>query len=257
VNALLSIYPDFDWTIWKFNIIRNGLWNNEKHCNKGFFLEDFWKNYRGEFDTTFLSEIENALKISNLDEWYRVSLKDVSHAGAIGCVNNRGGLKKLLQDVYPNHNWQAEKFSDKQKKKSSQWWLYKTLQDILNEIEILEEFQLPAISFMQTGNLMTFDVYIPALNMVFEYQGIQHYYDHYMFGGVKSRVDRDKQRRLACSHLNITYLQVPYWWQRDKESLLAIIHQVRPDIVHHVLGSPFQYPKRQGSNEVNVIKYCA
>jgi len=102
---------------------------------------------------------------------------------------------------------------------------------------------------------MMFDIYIPSLNLIVEYQGVQHYYDHFMLGDVKSQLERDKQKRIACKYLNITYLEVPYWWQYDKDSILAIIHQVRPDIVPHALGHPFQYLKRRSNKFVNVKKY--
>jgi len=60
---------------------------------------------------------------------------------------------------------------------------------------------------------------------------------------LKSRKERDKQRREACEYHCITYLEVPYWWQRDKESLVAIICQERPDIVPEVpTVIPFHYP---------------
>jgi len=78
-----------------------------------------------------------------------------------------------------------------------------------------------------------------------------------MFGSVKSRQERDKQKRVACIYLNITYLEVPYWWQCDKESVIAMIHRVRPDIVPHALVTPFQNTATRLSNnkEVTVIKY--
>jgi len=91
---------------------------------------------------------------------------------------------------------------------------------------------------------MTFDVYIPSLNIIIEYHGYQHYYDHYMFGDVKPYKEQDKKRRAACVYHNISYLEVPYWWQHDKESVMAIIHQVRPDIVPQSLVTPFHYQKQ-------------
>jgi len=103
---------------------------------------------------------------------------------------------------------------------------------------------------------MTFDIYVPGLNLIFEYQGHQHYQDHYMFGDVKSLRERDEQRRVACIYHNLTFLEVPYWWQRDKESVIAIIHQERPDLVPHALSNPFQYSTthaklgRQGSTAI-------
>jgi len=219
-----------------------------------FFTKGFWKIYNGDHDERVLFEIGNILRIYKLDEWYRVSLKDLNNLGAERFLKNRGGLIKLLQGVYPNHNWQAEKFSCRQKK-SSQWWLYKALREIFppNTI-IIEEFKLQLS--LAPGNSMIFDVYIPSLNLIFEYQGYQHYYANCMFGNIKSQQEQDQKKRLACNYLDITYLEVPYWWQYDKESIIAIIYQKRPDIVAHVLGgTPFQYPSTTLSKEVNVIQY--
>jgi len=89
---------------------------------------------------------------------------------------------------------------------------------------------------------MIFDIYIPSLNIIFEYHGYQHYFDHYMFGDVKSQRQHDNDRRITCKYHNITYLEVPYWWQHDKQSIIAMVHLVRPDIVAHSSSStPFQY----------------
>jgi len=266
VNALLSVYPDFDWIIWKFNDVSN--LNDKRNYRKffnwvgkqlGFKSYEDWYNalecinkhgvneslqlynnsgnalsidpdfdwivsklkistlgFQGEHDTSLLSVMAKTLKFSHLDEWYRVSIKDLSQAGALGFVKKRGGLPNLLKELYPNHNWQEEKFLSMQKK-SSQWWLYKSLHEIFPPgSEILEEFHLPSMSFVQTGYLMTFDIYVPQLKIVFEYHGYHHYHDHYMFGDIRSQNERDKQKRAACICHNINYLEVPYWWQRDK-----------------------------------------
>jgi len=121
--------------------------------------------------------------------------------------------------------------------------LYKTLKEIFPPgIEILEEYQLPEIFVQQTGFLMTFDIYVPSMHIIIEYHGYQHYYDHYVFGEVKSHKERDKKRREACEYHKITYLEVPYWWQCDMESLIAMICLVRPDIVLHAPHViPFHY----------------
>jgi len=202
-------------------------------------------------DERLAFEIGNTLQLSTLDEWYRVSRKNLEQAGASGFVKKRGGLIKLLKSVYPNHDWKAEKFSSRQKK-SSQWWLCKVLSEIFPPYTvILEEVQLP---FIHPGHLITFDIYIPSLNLIIEYHGSQHYHDHYMFGNVISRHERDEQRRVLCNYLNITYLEVPYWWEHDKESVLAIIHYVRPDIVPHTLATPFHYARLGSSKDVSVKK---
>jgi len=212
---LLSIYPEFDWIIWKFETV----------------AKRFWRHYEGESDAKFLHEMSNSFHIRHLDEWYRVSRKELQIIGAERFVKKRGGLMKLLSEVYPNYKWNNEKFLGKQKK-SSQWWLYKTLKETFPPgIEILEEYQLPAMLFIQTGCLMLFDIFVPSLNIIIEYHGFQHFHDHYMFGDVKSCKEQDDERIVACASQNITYLEVPYWWKHDKESIIALVNLVRPDIV--------------------------
>jgi len=137
---------------------------------------------------------------------------------------------KLLSEGYPNHEWDKSKLFGRQKR-FSQWRLYKILQEIFPNCDILEEYQFAAMSFNQTGCLMTFDIYVPSLNIVFEYQGYQHYHHHYMFGDVKYHKEHDLEKREACTHHSMCYLEVPYWWEHDKESVIAIINQARPDIV--------------------------
>jgi len=143
------------------------------------------------------------------------------------------------------------------KKKSSQWLLYKILQEIFPPgVVILEEIHLPSALVIQTGYLMTFDIFVPSMNMIFEYHGYHHYYDHHMFGDVISRKERDEQRRLVCSYHNVIYLEVPYWWHCDKASVIALIHQKRPDIVPHAVDTPFQYRiATELTKDVNIIKY--
>jgi len=99
------------------------------------------------------------------------------------------------------------------------------------------------MSFIGTGQLMVFDIYVPSLNIIIEYHGYQHYYDHYLFGDVKSLQERDKEKRIACTNHNISYLEVPYWWQHDKESVISSINQIRPDLIPDVsVVIPFHYP---------------
>jgi len=103
---------------------------------------------------------------------------------------------------------------------------------------------------------MLFDIFIPSLNIIFEYHGYQHYFDHCLFGDVKSKKERDDERSEACNFHGITYVEVPYWWKRDKESIIAILHRFRPDIVPEPMATPFQYPIKQKPNksvDVNCI----
>ena len=43
-------------------------------------------------------------------------------------------------------------------------------------------------------------------------------------------VVKDKLKRERCAALGITLIEVPYWWQREQQSLEASIVIARPDL---------------------------
>jgi len=145
-------------------------------------------------------------------------------------VKKRGGLLNLLSKVYANHRWDKERLLQVQKK-ASQWRLYKTIKEILPvNVEVLEEF-VHSNRFADSGMPMTFDIYVPSLKLAFEYQGYHHFHTHNVFGDPRNHQRRDNEKQHNCTKLGISLVEVPYWWQRDKESLLELLHKHRPDVV--------------------------
>jgi hypothetical protein len=43
-------------------------------------------------------------------------------------------------------------------------------------------------------------------------------------------MQRDLEKKMLCQKEGITLIDVPYWWQSDKESLVATIAKYRPDV---------------------------
>jgi len=96
---------------------------------------------------------------------------------------------------------------------------------------LIEEYTHPEMSFLKSGQKMVLDVYVPSLKLAFEYQGHHHYHDSTMFGIAKSQKRRDDEKQTACKSLGITLIEVPYWLQRNKESIAALLHNHIPDIM--------------------------
>jgi hypothetical protein len=80
-------------------------------------------------------------------------------------------------------------------------------------------------------NRLELDIYLPKERLALEYHGQQHYYDVYALGHRWHQKQRDEEKRLACKSLGITLLEIPYWWDFQKASLVATIHQQRSDLV--------------------------
>ena len=51
-----------------------------------------------------------------------------------------------------------------------------------------------------------------------------------MRGSPEAQQQRDEEKREACKQRNITLIEVPYWWDRSKSSLVATVLKNRPDL---------------------------
>ncbi len=80
--ALRSIYPEYPWKPWDFNVKKTH-WNTME--NQREFMDWFAK--------------EN--KISTIDDWYKIKIKDVVAKGGKPVLEmHRNSLIKALQTVY-------------------------------------------------------------------------------------------------------------------------------------------------------------
>lgn len=71
------------------------------------------------------------------------------------------------------------------------------------------------------------DVYIPDLQLAFEYQGIQHYKVVKIFESCKF----SEEKKHLCREAGITLIEVPYWWDMKKQTLIEYIKTRIPGLV--------------------------
>ena len=80
------------------------------------------------------------------------------------------------------------------------------------------------------------DIYLPLHSLAFEYQGEQHFYDIFTLGSEWNQKQRDIQKRAVCLDNHITLIEVPYWWDFSKSTLLSTLFLHRPDLVPTMEG---------------------
>jgi hypothetical protein len=78
---------------------------------------------------------------------------------------------------------------------------------------------------------MELDIWIPSLSIGFEYQGSHHYSAHSILGSPAVVQSRDQEKQTTCKQYGITLFHVPYWWKKDTDTLVAMIHSARPDVI--------------------------
>eukprot|EP01127_Copromyxa_protea_P009994 TRINITY_DN2402_c1_g1_i13.p1 TRINITY_DN2402_c1_g1~~TRINITY_DN2402_c1_g1_i13.p1 ORF type:complete len:100 (+),score=19.59 TRINITY_DN2402_c1_g1_i13:75-374(+) len=75
-----------------------------------------------------------------------------------------------------------------------------------------------------------FDIWIPEIQLALEYQGEHHFRDFSRFiGGTAMKVskqrERDNNKREYCNRESIRLVEIPYWWDGNKESLKQILEE--------------------------------
>ena len=78
--------------------------------------------------------------------------------------------------------------------------------------EILEDYLHPNLIHPITRRRLQLDIFVPRLQLAFEYQGQQHYHDMQFFGSVVQRQEIDIEKRSLCSNKGISLIDVPYWY---------------------------------------------
>lgn len=221
--ALECAYPEHKWELWRFSNPPRRLQNQNEDV-KGMVL---W--------------LAKQFHVDKLEEWYRIPLQQIKRQIPLTVQDRYGGLFELFSGVYPEHEWDQEKLSEgRAPPKSSQRILKLRVQEIFPntgicatlEVDLAvvhEDYLHPELQF-DSGHGMQLDLFIPKLSLAFEYQGEQHFQNLNSFAPLALYSERDKQKRKACKGHGITLVEVPYWWDFGKDSLVATIHELRPDI---------------------------
>jgi hypothetical protein len=84
--------------------------------------------------------------------------------------------------------------------------------------------------YHSTSWKLIFDIYIPNINTVLEYQGEHHYYEIHAKGPHELHELKDEEKILICKERNIMLIHIPYWLQRSVHALCEVI---TPNLMLH------------------------
>jgi hypothetical protein len=247
----MTVYPTHNWDVWRFHRVPRDYWDPAT-----LSAQDALK---------YTEALAGEMSVDELEDWYRVSVAQLSAAPMSIPPAKYGGLIAVLQKAYPDHSWNIAKF-DLQSKKASQRKMKSQIEKLLShlgKLEILEDYRHPEMLYSSTGLKMELDLYIPALQLGIEYQGPQHYHDLYNYAQRRARRMRDWEKAKMCESRGITLVEIPYWWDEQSDSLAAELKHARSNLEIEVDMSQLisrhpptrfllkhAYPKRRGS-------YCA
>jgi hypothetical protein len=123
-----------------------------------------------------------------------------------------------------------------------------------NSLEVIENYQHNELRREDTNKEIELDIYLPQESLAFEYQGEQHYYDIYAMGNRWNQRQKDEEKRILCLEKGITLIEIPYWWDKEKLSLISSIHKQRPDLIYTPINEqPIPIQPKEGFPNGNII----
>src|SRR5690348_8479348 len=99
------------------------------------------------------------------------------------------------------------------------------------DIDVEENYVHEGLVRHSTRAPLQLDIYLPNEKLAFEYQGEQHFNDIHAVGSKWIQQRKDDEKRRLCTDNDITLIEIPYWWDNEKSSLMATIHKYRPDLI--------------------------
>lgn len=190
-------------------------WNDLKTHNSKSKLQSLRSN-----DESLILLLIRSFHIRSKQDWYRISYSQISSLHHFDFLSAFGKLTSLLNRFYPDQD-----FVDAQKpiitnKKSAQRWVAICLAELFPRYLIIEDYSAVNLRF-PSDVLITFDIFIPSLFLAVEYHGEQHYNDEGLAKFASHLVYQSRDSlKLQLSELSgLTYIPIPYWWNRSVSSL--------------------------------------
>ena len=203
-NVLTTLYPNYNW---EFSKKPRGYWENIDHVKQ------------------FMEIVKKEFNIKNFEDWYRISYSQICNLGGEGLLKTYGSLYEILKLIFPDFNWVKNEIK-KRDKKSTQWLLFLQISKLFPDVEVIEEYDHQEMTRF-SGHPVQFDIFIPKLNLAFEYHGIHHYKDTTAFGPIEIYQMRDAEKEKLCKQFNIELVVIPYSWDNSIETLRNMIPAIK------------------------------
>ena len=124
-------------------------------------------------------------------------------------------------------------------------------------LEIQENYHHPELQHRGSGRSMELDIFLPKERLAFEYQGEHHYHDIHLLGSGWNQKEKDEEKRIACREKEITLIEIPYWWDKQKSSLVSTIQKERSDLLVscHTGDEPMSFQQNNSEGRISPYIY--
>eukprot|EP01114_Cavostelium_apophysatum_P014945 TRINITY_DN3988_c0_g1_i1.p1 TRINITY_DN3988_c0_g1~~TRINITY_DN3988_c0_g1_i1.p1 ORF type:complete len:821 (-),score=192.21 TRINITY_DN3988_c0_g1_i1:289-2751(-) len=218
-KSLQISFPEYDFQPWKFVNLPRGYWEETANLKK------------------FMELASHQLGIQKLDQWYEVSVSEFEILGGGPLIASHGTFLAMLSKAFPEHNWKPHK-REKVDTKSKEILHTEVMNLLPVEVEVFMDYPHPEILHPETKKPLPLDLFIPSHRIAIIYHGEKSIQPKHAGKLTSAARDIFDGVRATCKKLGITLIEVPYWWDRRRESLIATIHKAAPFLVSERITSP-------------------
>lgn len=208
--ALKTVYPDHDWKPWRFSAVPKRFWNDPKN------VMEYLKWFTDQYD------------IKTLEDWNGITREQFERSGGSKLLQKYGGVPNIISTFFPDYRLKTT--TSPLKIGRTRMHLFNTLQQLLPNTTIIQNYKTDKLLYQQTNREMELDFFLPQYSLAIEYHSDHHYMYHYVLGPAQQQQQKDKEKQLACSQNGIKLVEIPFWWDRSKSSLLATLHENVPEV---------------------------
>lgn len=173
--------------------------------------------------------LEEKLGIQKPEEWYRITRADLAKIDHPRLFRSQAEMVQFLRDIYPDINWDPNRMA---------WTtlgfshLHSTLQQLFPPDFVLRPAEyFPAHEPIRNIALINRYLVIPKSKLLFEYQGPIGFAKQILEGKENLTIvpPTDYLQGILAKE-RMTLIAIPFWWNREKGSLLNMIFQKRQDL---------------------------
>jgi hypothetical protein len=108
-HATMEVFKEHNWQPWRFSVAPRGWWDSVDNQRR-FIVEDLLPKI-----TERRYSPSGAVPLSQvLEEFYELSIQDIKDQNATSLYSRYNSIAAMAQAVFPDHPWEASKFSKKQ-----------------------------------------------------------------------------------------------------------------------------------------------
>jgi hypothetical protein len=174
---------------------------------------------------SFLNHLERIFNIDQPEGWYSISKLDFAQLELFHLFRRQSDFVEFLQKAYPSIEWQPGRMAWS----AFGWSHLKAVAE-----QLLGSKSFTAKQLKTAGNLSSWHqrttLFYPNYKLAIEYQGPSSYVEQLVKEPKYLVKIQTEELSKFCANQGFSLISVPFWWNRDKNSLLAEILKARIDL---------------------------